>query len=130
MQCPTCGYESIAEEAVFCPQCRHQFREPEYEVIFDSPPYPVPEQRGSRKADGDVFTKKEIRLMQVQLLQPAILVMLSLAAALYLSSGRIPELSIMVSTVEVRYGGLLCLFTGAVVAWIFYRIVLSRATSR
>jgi hypothetical protein len=130
MQCPTCGYESIAGEAVFCPQCRHQFREPEYELIFDSPPHPVPEQRGSRKADGDIFTKKEIRQMQVQLLQPAILVMLSLAAALYLSIGRISELSVTVSSLEIRYGGLLSLVTGAIFAWIFYRVVIYRTTTR
>jgi hypothetical protein len=130
MQCPTCGYESIAEEAFFCPQCRHQFREPEYEVFFDNAPHPVPEHRVSCKADADMFTKKEIRQMQVQFLQPAFLVMLSVAVVLYFSTPRISELALMVSSVEVRYGGLLCLFIGAVFAWIFYRVVLYRITSR
>lgn len=128
MQCPTCGYEGIAEESVFCPQCRHQFREPEYEVIFDNPP-PAPAPRQARKPAAEPFTGKEIRQMQVQLLQPALLLMLSLAAVLYLSSPRIPELAATVSSVEIHYGGFLSLLVGAVVAWIFYRVVLYRIGS-
>ena len=131
MQCPICGYEGIAEEAVFCPHCRHQFRELEYEVFFDNSTSPC-----IRYSEQLVnpwltpFTGKEIRQMEIQLYLPAILLMLSLAVVLYVSIGRIPELYRHgLFGVEIRYGGFLCLFIGALIGWIFYRIALYRIES-
>jgi hypothetical protein len=126
MQCPICGYEGIAEEACFCPHCRYQFLEPESE-IFESPPH-FTQQRWAgttTPADGR-FSKKEIHQMEIQLLQPAILLMLAIAAVSYIAIGRMPELAVRISTVEIPCGGFLSLFIGAVIAWIFYRIVLFR----
>lgn len=123
MQCPACGYETVPEEAVFCPHCRHRFQEPELDVSFRTPrfkPKPVP----YHCRDDDRLSGREIRKIQIQLLQPAVLVMIALAAGLYLAVGRIQDLTFSSSFFEIRYGGLLCLVTGALLAWIFYRIAL------
>jgi hypothetical protein len=129
MQCPACGYDGIAEEASFCPNCRHPFRETESDVIFESPPQYLPEPRPARKSPKEKLTRKEMLQFEVQLLQPAVILMLALAAVFYLSSGRIAELSVSVLSSEIRYGGVLCLIAGAVIAWIFYRIMLWRVQS-
>ena len=75
---------------------------------------------------GDLFMEIQVRQIQVGLLQPALLVMLATAAVLYLASGRIADLAVWVSSVEIRYGGFLCLLAGAIIGWIFYRIMLHR----
>lgn len=126
MQCPACGYDGIAEEAVFCPHCRHQFQEQEPDVIFESPPVYKPEQPEEHAVSGDLFVENQVRQIRAQLLQPALLVMLSTAAILYLASGRINELAVTVAAVEIRYGGFLCLLAGAIIGWFFYRIMLYR----
>jgi hypothetical protein len=126
MECPACGYDGIAEEALFCPHCRHKFQELEFDEMFESPPVYEPEQPEEHGVSGDLFVENQVRQIQVQLLQPAILVMLSTAAVLYLASGRIADLAVTVAAYEIRYGGFLCLLAGAIVGWIFYRIVLLR----
>ena len=127
MQCPICGYEGIDEEACFCPHCRYQFIEPEPDAIFESPVLyePPRHQTGTSKAEGR-FSKKEIHQMEVQLLQPAILLMIVIAAVSYLAFGQMPQLAVRISSVEIPYGGFLSLFVGAVIAWVFYRITLYR----
>jgi hypothetical protein len=124
MQCPTCGYEGIAEEACFCPNCRYQFRVPENDVVFDSSPPDGMDYYSPRARDSGKLTKKEIRILEIQLLQPAFLLMLALTVVFYTASSRIAELSFMVSSTEIRYGGFLCFGAAAVIAWIVYRILV------
>lgn len=126
MQCPICGYEGIAEEACFCPHCRYQFLEPDSE-IFESPPhYPPQRWAGTTTPADGRFSKKEIHQLEVQLLQPAIILMLTFAVVFYIAIGRMPELAVRVSSVEIPYGGIISLLVGAIIAWIFYRITLYR----
>lgn len=125
MQCPACGYDGISEEALFCPHCRHRFLEPDDE-IFENPPVYEPEHSAEYADMGDLFAENQVRQIRAQLLQPALIVMLSTAAILYLSSGRIAELAVTVAAFEIRYGGFLCLVAGAIIGWIFYRIALHR----
>jgi hypothetical protein len=129
MQCPFCGYDSIADEASFCPQCRYQFREPEQDVTFDTPPSYTARSKSGRKPSGEKFSKKELVELEVRLLGPAVLLMLALAMVFYFSSGRIVELTVPLASEEIRIGGLLSLFVGAVFAWIFYRFMLYRVQS-
>jgi hypothetical protein len=89
-------------------------------MLFEPEPVQEP-------ADADeLFVAIQARQIQVQLLQPALLVMLATAGALYLAGGRIADLAVTVSSFEIRYGIFLCLFIGAITGWIFYRIMLRR----
>jgi hypothetical protein len=126
MQCPACGYDPVDDEAWFCPNCRYQFRGPEPgETGERSPPY-EPEPEAWQERDGDAGGIPGIRGIQVQLLQPALMVMLASAAILYLASGQVAGLAFTFASFEIRYGAFLCLVTGAIIGWIFYRIVLFR----
>jgi hypothetical protein len=127
MQCPACGYDAIPEEACFCPHCRYQFQVPENDMLFESLPSSVPAGRHCCTPADTKFTRKERRTLEVIALQPAVLLMLAVAVIIYTASGRIAELSVTAGTIEIRYGGFACLLAGAVIAWIFYRIVLYRA---
>ncbi|HII99709.1 MAG TPA: hypothetical protein HA272_10775 [Methanoregula sp.] len=127
MQCPACGYDGIAEEVCFCPHCRYQFRALVPEAASDNSMLFEPEPVAGPADAGDLFVEIQARQIQIQLLQPALLVMLATAGALYLAGGgRIADLAVTVSTFEIRYGIFLCLLAGAIIGWIFYRIMLRR----
>jgi hypothetical protein len=126
MQCPACGYEGIAEDVVFCPHCRYQFREVGEDIYFEDLPSPAYPARHECAMTDQKLSKKEIQLAKIQLLQPVVILILVIAGALYLSSPRVGQLSIMVSTLEIFYGSILCLVTGAVIAGIFYLVVAHR----
>jgi hypothetical protein len=126
MQCPACGYDGIDEGAFFCPNCRHQFREPENDVYFDRPENDATVADDYCQYGAPVFTEKEIRRIEVQLLQPAILVMLVTAAALYLTIGQVPVLAVHAGGFEIHTGGLVSFFAGVIAGWIFYRVALYR----
>jgi hypothetical protein len=126
MQCPTCGYESIADEAVFCPHCRHQFRELESDVVFETPHFPPMDHRVRTPGTDEKLSKREIHMIQIQLIQPAVLIMIAVGAVLYAGIGPVQGMAITLSSIEIRYGGFLCIVTGAVIAWFFYRISLYR----
>jgi hypothetical protein len=124
MQCPACGSD-IDEDVVFCPHCRYQFGVPEDDVIFENAPDPSPRTPAFGGSDKR-FSAKEIRFAKVLLLQPVILLTIAIAGALYLASPRIGQMSIMVSAMEIFYGGALCLVAGAVVAGIIYLVIAYR----
>lgn len=126
MQCPACGYEGDADEACFCSRCRHQYRVPDDGIVFDNPSDLSSEQREAARADQDAFTEKEIRFIRVLLIQPAVLLMVGIAAGVYLSSSRISQLSIPAGGYEIPCGAFLSLAIGFVLAWIFYLILAYR----
>jgi hypothetical protein len=126
MQCPSCGYDGIAEEVVFCPHCRYQFRVTDDDIIFENPPdHPARITYDTLHPDRK-FSEADIRLAKLQLLQPAILLMIATAGALYLSTPRIAQMSIVVSGTDVFYGSILCLILGAATAGIFYLVLAWR----
>ena len=125
MQCPSCGYDTIPDDACFCPRCRFQFKEPE--ITFDDEPFPAPatDHRVSaplaeRRAPRDVKTR------QALLVQPAVLLMAGFAIVLYLLLGPAAEMSMTVMGTALRPAGLFCLGAAAVLAWICYRLMLIR----
>jgi len=126
MQCPVCGYERIAEEACFCPGCRYQFREPEGGAGLESPVHSHMDPHECAQPEDQNFSKKEIRFIKIQLLQPACILMLVVAAGIYLASPRISQLSIPVMGTDLFYGGFLALIAGIFCAGIFYRILVFR----
>ena len=126
MQCPFCGSEGIAEDVVFCPHCRYQFRQPEPGPVSVAHEETFPAEPGNRSPERETFAPGEVRLLEVMVLQPAVLLMIFIATALYLTIGQIPGLVMNVSGAEVRYGGVLCFIAGAFVAWVFYRVILLR----
>jgi hypothetical protein len=125
MQCPACGSEGIDEDVVFCPHCRYQFRVSDDDVVFENQPVYGSPRRSGGIAD-QRFSKKELRLAKVQLLQPTFILAIALAGALYLSSPRISQMSVTVASMDIYFGGVLCLVLGALVAAIFYFVVAYR----
>ena len=124
MQCPSCGYENIAPGAVFCPNCRFQFRPQEPDPV--APLYePIPADEYPLDPDTSAPVD-ETRLIEVLLLEPALILMIFTTGALWFALGGIANLAVTVSGVEVRYGGAICLLGGILTAWIFYRISLWR----
>jgi hypothetical protein len=124
MQCPTCGYDGIHEEACFCPRCRYQFQVPDNDVMFEDNLAETPFQTTVKNTSGEKFSGKEIRQLKVQLLQPACILMIALATVIYLSSPRINELSNSVSGIEFHYGGAVSFIVALVLTWIFYRLMI------
>ena len=87
MQCPDCGYE-VDDNVVFCPRCRFQFREtdttPAAGIAGTDPPLhdaEIDETFFEETQNG--FSDKEIRLLEVQLLQPSVLVVLIISLFTY-----------------------------------------------
>jgi hypothetical protein len=125
MQCPSCGYDGIADDACFCSHCRYQFREPETEAIFEQIPSPRLQHPAEYRLS-DSSTRQRTRRLEVMLIQPAVLLMIFFTVVFYVSLGRIAELTFSVASLEVRYGGFVCLLAGTILAWIFYRLMLMR----
>jgi hypothetical protein len=77
MQCPDCGYD-VDDAAVFCPQCRYHFQETdEAPVVPDTTIPDTPVRYG--EIDESIFEErqktlsdKELRMLKIQLLQPAV----------------------------------------------------------
>ena len=126
MQCPACGYENIPEDARFCSRCRYRF--PDQEPYFSPPAFNNTgyAQQESVPVDSEPVAPDESRLLAAMVLQPAVLLMIFSATALYLTIGRIGELAFFVSGYEIRYGSVLCFVAGALIGWIFYRVMLIR----
>jgi hypothetical protein len=126
MQCPACGSESINDDVVFCPHCRYQFRVPEEYAEFVRPdPRPVPRVQASSKNE-EKFSRKEILQLKIQLLLPTFIILLSFALFFYTVCWRTNPLSLEISGIELEYGGILCLFIAAIIAWIFYRLMVRK----
>jgi uncharacterized membrane protein len=130
MQCPDCGYEADAA-AIFCPQCRFQFRDitgepvqttdtiidhPERGVIADES---ILEETQTEERD-KAFTDKELRQLEVQLLQPAVLVVLIIALVSYTVLSAVPFISLTIAGLIIGVTGIICLACGLFFGMIFY----------
>jgi hypothetical protein len=125
MQCPGCGYEAD-DSAVFCPQCRFRFRK--------TGPLPVPDTPAGNVKNGEsffeethqAFSDKELRMLEVQLLQPAILVALGIFLCTYTVLSTVPFIPIAVAGQTIGMAGILCL-AGGLVAGILFFLVTRRS---
>jgi len=137
MQCPDCGYE-VDNAAVFCPQCRFQFQE------TDDAPFPDPTIPDTpvhdREMDESIFEErqktfsdKELRMLEVQLMQPAVLVVLVIALITYTLIGTIPFIPLTIAGLNFGITGILCLACGilaGIVFFFFFRRSLLKFTYR
>jgi len=133
MQCPGCGYEAD-DASVFCPQCRYQFRdiidEPAYtaDMMIDLPERGViadesilEETHAEERLKG--FTDKELRQMEVQLMQPAVLVVLIISLFVYTVISAVPFVPITIDGLELGITGIICLACGLFCGVVFFFIV-------
>ncbi|OPX64546.1 hypothetical protein [Methanoregula sp. PtaB.Bin085] len=131
MRCPDCGYDAD-DASIFCPHCRFQFRD----IIEEEPPL-VPDtfidlpERGiiaderlideARPEDPDrVLTGKERRQLEVQLLQPSVLVVLIIALFSYSVLYTIPFVPLSIAGQNLGITGIICLACGLVAGLVFY----------
>ncbi len=130
MQCPDCGYEA-EDDVIFCPQCRFRFRDAtgelvpeadtgtglpgrsiiEEECLFEAPRSEVRQR---------TFTGKELRQMEVQLLQPAVLVVLIICLVSYTVLSAVPFIPVTIAGISFGITGIVCLAPGLVAGFIFF----------
>jgi len=130
MQCPGCGYEAD-DASVFCPQCRFQFRDiieipastgdtfidlPERGTIADDDIFEDLPVAGTQTA----FTAKEIRQMEVQLMQPAILIILLISLFTYSLIASIPFIPVTIAGLNFGITGIICLACGLFCGILFF----------
>ncbi|RPI38970.1 MAG: zinc ribbon domain-containing protein [Methanoregulaceae archaeon] len=124
MQCPDCGYE-VDNAAVFCPQCRFQFQETD-DVLF--PDTTIPDTTvNDREMDESIFEErqttfsdKELRMLEVQLMQPAVLVVLVISLVTYTLIGTIPFIPLTIAGLNFGITGILCLACGILAGIVFF----------
>jgi len=119
MQCPGCGYEAD-DTAIFCPQCRFRFRKTDT--------LPVPDTAAGNAKNGEsffeetqkAFPDKELRMLEVQLLQPAILVVLVIFLCTYTVLSTVPFVPVAVAGQTFGIAGILCLAGGLAAGILFF----------
>jgi len=124
MQCPDCGYE-VDNAAVFCPQCRFQFQETDDApfpgtAIPDTPVHEGEMDESIFEDSPKTFSDKEIRMLEVQLMQPAVLVVLVIALVTYTLIGTIPFIPLTIAGLNFGITGILCLACGILAGIVFF----------
>ena len=124
MQCPDCGYE-VDNAAVFCPQCRFQFQETEDApfpdtTIPDAPVYDREMDESIFEESQKTFSDKELRMLEVQLMQPAVLVVLVISLVTYTLIGTIPFIPLTIAGLNFGITGILCLACGILAGMVFF----------
>ncbi len=128
MQCPDCGYE-VDASAVFCPQCRFQFRDSADETAAASDTVMDVRERGVISDDSifeetsSGFPDKELMQLEVQLLAPAVLVVLIISLFTYTVIPAIPFTPVTVAGLKFEVPGIVCLTCGLVAGMVFFIIV-------
>jgi hypothetical protein len=132
MQCPDCGYE-VEDTAVFCPQCRFRFREaaegpavtadtvtdvPGSGVITDDSIF---EETHSQETPTP-FTAKELKQLEIQLLQPAVLVVLIISVFVYSLVWTVPFIPVSIAGLDFSMTGVICLACGLFAGLVFFYI--------
>jgi hypothetical protein len=139
MRCPDCGYEAD-NAAVFCPQCRFRFRDiieepemggdtiidlPERGIVADESVFDEPRPEEARFK---VFTAQELRQLEVQLLQPSVLVVLIIALVTYTVLSSIPFVPLTIAGLDFGVTGILCFACGIFAGIVFF--VITRRSLR
>jgi hypothetical protein len=129
MQCPDCGYE-VDDTAVFCPRCRFPFRETSDTPVVpgtsipDTPVHDAESGESLIEKTQQAFSDKELRMLEVQLLQPAILVVLVISLVMYTVISTVPFIPVTVAGLSFGVTGIICLALGLVAGMLFF--ILSR----
>jgi hypothetical protein len=124
MQCPDCGYEADIA-AVFCPQCRYQFRETE-EIPFPDtagygrPVHDVDIDESFFEETRNGFSDKELRMLEVQMLQPSVLVVLIFSLFTYSCILTAPPAPVTVAGLKFGVTGIVSLACGLIAGIIFF----------
>lgn len=133
MRCPDCGYETD-NAAVFCPQCRFRFRDiiedadmgggtindlPGRGIVADESIF---EETRPEEERPKIFTDKELRQLEVQLLQPSLLVVLIVALVSYTVLSAVPFVPLAIAGLEIGVTGILCLACGIGAGLVFFII--------
>jgi hypothetical protein len=128
MQCPDCGYE-VDDTVVFCPRCRYQFRKtdtaPAAGAAGTHPPLhdtEIDDTFFEESRNG--FSDKEIRLLEVQLLQPAVLVVVIIALFTYSLVLNVPFIPVTIAGLSFGVTGIVCLTCGLLAGFAFYYLEL------
>jgi hypothetical protein len=119
MQCPDCSSE-VDDAVVFCPHCRYQFKE--MEETGNDQPFPARTPGSKRPAieKPETFTKKEIKQLEIHLLQPALVLVLTVSLFLYIVTPDMSVFQIMLSGQKLELRGAMCLFVGLLAGIIFF----------
>jgi hypothetical protein len=132
MRCPDCGYEAD-NASVFCPQCRFRFRDmidepdmggdtiidlPERGIVADESVFEEiqPEERAH------AFSDRELRQLEVQLLQPAVIVVLIISLFLYTVISTVPFIPVTLAGIDFGVTGIVCLAGGLLAGIVFFLI--------
>lgn len=124
MQCPDCGYE-VDVSAVFCPQCRFQFRETDDtpvvpdKTFFDTTVHEGKTDESIFEQTPKAFSDKELRQLEVQLLAPTVLVVLIISLFTYTVISTIPFTPIIIAGLNFGVTGIVCLACGLVAGMVF-----------
>jgi len=127
MQCPDCGYE-VNDTVLFCPRCRFRFRETSNKPVVpditipDTPVHDAVIDESILNKTQKAFPDKELRMLEVQLLQPAILVVLVISLFVYTVISTVPFVPITVAGLSFGVTGILCLACGLGAGMIFFVI--------
>ena len=133
MRCPDCGYDAD-DASNFCPHCRFPFRD----IIEEEPPLAqdtfidLPE-RGiiaderlieeARPEERDLaLNGKELRQLEVQLLQPSVLIVLIIALFSYTVLYNVPFVPLSLAGLNLGTTGIICLACGIAAGLVFYYI--------
>jgi hypothetical protein len=127
MQCPGCGYEA-ADTAVFCPQCRYRFRDGAGDTGSDEPGYDGITDDSIFEKIPEGFSDKELLRLEVQLLTPAILVVLIISLFTYAVISAIPFIPVTIAGLSFGVTGIVCLACGLVAGILFF--VTARSSLR
>jgi hypothetical protein len=129
MQCPDCGYEAD-DAAVFCPQCRFQFREGTEEpaapadTVIDLPERGMIDDVSIFEEEQKGFSLKELRLLEVHLIQPAVLIVLVISLVVYTVISTVPFIPLTIAGLSFGVTGIICLACGLAAGILFF--VLAR----
>jgi hypothetical protein len=113
MHCPDCGYE-VDDLAVFCPQCRHHFESGEpgpQEILAGDPLF-------EEEATG--FSAKELRHLEIELLQPSLFLALAISAGLYFLVPPLQLITFSMAGMSIAPGAGIAIIIGLGAGLIFF----------
>ena len=114
MQCPNCGYDAD-DEAFFCPQCRFQFRDSE-----GTRPIILCQEDDLFEDKPETFSKKELKQLEIQLFQPALLLALLVSLGSYIIISPLPLVPVTLSGLNIPLAGPASLLTGLAAGILFF----------
>jgi hypothetical protein len=113
MHCPDCGYE-VDDSVVFCPQCRHHFERGEpgpVEILAGDPLF---------EEEPTGFSPKELRHLEIELLQPSLFLAMAVSAGLYFLVPPLQLITFSIADMSIAPGAGIAIFVGLGAGLIFF----------